>query len=80
MTEDIVQSMSLNKILVALLEQHGTLTVPTIKFVEAANEDKELVVEYDDAELVFKFSLRSKSEQSRYCKSIWFGRPSSSPT
>lgn len=64
MTEDIIQSMSLNKILIALLEQYGTLSVPTLKFVEAVNEDKELVVEYDDAELIFKFSLRSKNEQS----------------
>jgi thiol:disulfide interchange protein len=63
MTEDIVQSMSLNKILVALLEEYGTLSVPTIKFVNSANEDKELVVEYDDQELTFKFSLRNKDEQ-----------------
>ena len=63
MTEDIVQSMSLNKILVALLEEYGTLTVPTTKFVDAANEDKELVVEYDDTNFTFKFSLRGKNEQ-----------------
>ena len=62
MTEDIIQSMSLNKILVALLEEHGTLSVPTIKFVNAANEDKQLVVEYDDQDLTFKFSLRDKNE------------------
>lgn len=62
MTEDIVQSMSLNKILVALLEEHGTLSVPTTKFVNAANEDKELVVEYDDQDLSFKFSLKGKDE------------------
>lgn len=64
MTEDIIQSMSLNKILVALLEEYGTLSVPTLKFVDAANEDKELVVEYDDQTLAFKFSLRGKNEQS----------------
>lgn len=64
MKEDIIQSMSLNKILVALLEQYGSLSVPTTKFVEAANEDKELVVEYDDTDFTFKFSLRSKNEQS----------------
>lgn len=63
MTEDIIQSMSLNKILVALLEQYGTLSVPTLKFVDAASEDKELVVEYDDTDLTFKFSLRGKNEQ-----------------
>lgn len=63
MTEDIIKSMSLNKILIALLEQYGSLSVPTVKFVEAANEDKELVVEYDDTDFTFKFSLRSKNEQ-----------------
>jgi len=63
MTEDIIQSMSLNKILVALLEEHGMLAVPTTRFVNAANDDKELVVEYDDEELKFKFSLRSNNEQ-----------------
>jgi thiol:disulfide interchange protein len=62
MTEDIVQSMSLNKILVALLEEYGTLAVPTTRFVNAANEDKELVVEYDDQDLTFKFSLKGKDE------------------
>lgn len=64
MTEEIVQSMSLNKILVALLEEYGSLSVPTTRFVDAASEDKELVVEYDDSDLTFKFSLRSQDEQS----------------
>ena len=63
MTEDIIQSMSLNKILIALLEEYGSLSVPTLKFVEAGNQDKELVVEYDEIDLTFKFSLRSKNEQ-----------------
>ena len=63
MTEDVIQSMNLNKILVAILEEHGSLSVPTAKFVNAANEDKELVVEYDDEDLTFTFSLRGKNEQ-----------------
>ena len=54
--------MSLNKILISLLEQYGTLSVPTTKFVDSATEDKELVVEYDDENLTFNFSLRGKSE------------------
>lgn len=58
MTEDIVQEMSLNKILVAILEEHGPLSVSTLKFVDAANEDKELVIDYDDELLVFKFNVR----------------------
>lgn len=63
MTEDIIQSMSLNKIIIAILEQYGTLSVPTLKFVDAGVEDKELVVDYDSDDLTFKFSLRRKNEQ-----------------
>lgn len=63
MTEEVVESMSLNKILVALLEEHGSLSVPTTRFVNAGSVDKELLVEYDDQDLTFKFSLRSKDEQ-----------------
>lgn len=62
MTEEIVQSLSLNKILVALLEEYGSLSVATDKFANAVNEDKELVVDYDDQNLTFKFSLRTASE------------------
>jgi molybdenum-dependent DNA-binding transcriptional regulator ModE len=62
MTEEIIQSLSLNKILVALLEEYKTLEVKTDKLVNANNEDKELVVDYDDQNLTFKFSLRSKDE------------------
>jgi hypothetical protein len=63
MTEDVIQSMSLNKILISILEEHGPLSVPTLKFLDAASEDKELVVEYDDELLVFKFSVRGKENE-----------------
>lgn len=59
--EDIIQSMSLNKILIAMLEEHGQISVPTSRFVEASNENKELVVEYDDESLSFKFSVRNNN-------------------
>lgn len=63
MSEDIIQSMSLNKILVAILETSGSVTVPTTVFVDAQFENKELVVDYDDESKSFKFSLRSSNEQ-----------------
>ena len=63
MTEDIIQSLSLNKILVSLLEQYGELFIPTDKLMNIDSEEKELVVEYDDENLVFKFSVRIKNEQ-----------------
>ena len=62
MSEDIIASMSLNKILIAILEEYGQMTIPTLKFVDAGKEDKELVIEYDDKDLVFKISLRGKTE------------------
>jgi len=64
MTEDIIQQLSLNKILVAILEEHGPISVPTLKFLDAANKDKELVVEYDDEALSFKFNVRGQEENA----------------
>jgi uncharacterized membrane protein YcaP (DUF421 family) len=66
MTEDvegIIQSVSINQVLVAILEEHGKLTVPTLKFLDAANIDKELVISYDEEPPSFTFSLRDKNEQ-----------------
>jgi hypothetical protein len=62
MNEEVVQSMSLNKILVAILEEHGPLSVPTIKFMDAGHEDKELVIDYDDVDHLFNFNVRGKNE------------------
>lgn len=61
--EDLVKSVSLNQILVAILEEQGKITVPTLKFLDAKNDDKELVIDYDSEALSFTFSLRSNNEQ-----------------
>ena len=64
MTEEIdgiIQSISINQILIALLEQYGSLKVPTLKFLDAAQTDKELVVDYDEEGPSFTFSLRNKN-------------------
>lgn len=63
MSEELIASMSLNKILVAILEEHKQITVPTLRFIEAANTDKELVIDYDEEGPSFTFSLRDKIEQ-----------------
>ena len=66
MTEDIeglVTSISINQVLVAVLEEYGRLTVPTLKFLESKAEEKELVIDYDDIDPSFTFSLRDKNEQ-----------------
>ena len=66
MTEDIeevIKSVSINQILIAILNEHGKITVPTLKFLDAANIDKELVIDYDEEGPSFTFSLRDKNEQ-----------------
>jgi len=47
-SEELIASMSLNKVLIAILEEHGTISVPTLRFIDAGNTEKELVVDYDD--------------------------------
>jgi hypothetical protein len=66
MTEDVeglVTSISINQVLVAVLEEYGKLTVPTLKFLESKSEEKELVIDYDENGPSFTFSLRDKNEQ-----------------
>jgi hypothetical protein len=61
MTDDIeglVTSISMNQVLVAILEEHGKLVVPTLRFLDANVSTKELVIDYDEAGPSFTFSLR----------------------
>jgi hypothetical protein len=63
MTKDIeglITSISMNQILVAILEEHKKITVPTLKFLEAETGNKELVIDYDETVPSFTFSLREK--------------------
>lgn len=65
MTEDIeglVTSISINQVLVALLEEYKTLTVPTLRFLDAGAAEKELVIDYDEEGPSFTFSLREKND------------------
>ena len=64
MSEELIASMRLNKVLIAILEENGTISVPTLRFIDAGNTEKELVVDYDDEGPSFKFSLRDKNESS----------------
>lgn len=61
MTEELVAQMSTNKVLVAILETLGKVTVPTLTFIDAANSDKELVIDYNEEPPSFIFSLRDKN-------------------
>jgi hypothetical protein len=65
MTEDIeglVTSISINQVLVAVFEEYKKLTVPTLRFLDAANTEKELVIDYDEEGPSFTFSLREKND------------------
>ena len=61
MTQDIeglVTSISINQVLVAVLEEYGKLTVPTLRFLDAGFTEKELVIDYNEEDPSFTFSLR----------------------
>jgi hypothetical protein len=64
MTEDVdglITSISMNQVLVALLEEHGKLTVPTLRFLDVNVSNKDLVIDYDEEGPSFTFSLREKN-------------------
>ena len=50
MTETMMADINLNKILIAILEAVGPVKVPTLTLLDAGNEDKELVLTYDEEE------------------------------
>jgi len=64
MTEDVdglITSISMNQVLVALLEEHGKLTIPTLRFLDVNVSNKDLVIDYDEEGPSFTFSLREKN-------------------
>jgi hypothetical protein len=61
--EDIVQSISISKLLIAILEEHGSITISTEKFFNANGDDKELVFDYNEEGPSFTIGLRNKDEQ-----------------
>ena len=69
MTEDVdglITSISMNQVLVALLEEHGKLTVPTLRFLDVNVSNKDLVIDYDEEGPSFTFSLREKNGVESY--------------
>jgi hypothetical protein len=59
--EEIFKSLNITKILVAILETSSPISVPALKFLDSANEDKDLQVDYDDADQSFVFKLKDKN-------------------
>jgi hypothetical protein len=60
--EGLVASISMNQVLVAILEEHKKITVPTLRFLDAGSSNKELIIDYDEDGPSFTFSLRETNE------------------
>lgn len=58
--EELFKEMSLSKVLVAIMETIKEINVPVMTFLDSANEDKELEVEYNSDNETFVFKLKSK--------------------
>jgi hypothetical protein len=55
---EVMQTMSASRILVAILEHLGSVIIPTEKFMSANEVDRNLSVSYNDDTLSFEFSLK----------------------
>jgi hypothetical protein len=58
--EDVFAQLNVSRILVAALETLGEISIPIMTVVNAENEDKELQVDYDEANQSFTFKLKIK--------------------
>ena len=62
--ESLVASININQVLVAILQEHGKLSVPVLNFLESKNNDSELIIDYDERIPSFTFSLREVKEEN----------------
>lgn len=62
--EELFQEMSLSKVLVAIMETVKEIKIPVLTFLDSANEDKELEVEYNSEEETFVFKLKNKVSEN----------------
>lgn len=60
MTDNFPVDLNLSQLLVAILDTVGSVEIPTVKFVNASGDNKEIVVDYDDDVPSFIFKLRDK--------------------
>jgi hypothetical protein len=60
MTDNFPVDLNLSQLLVAILDTVGSVEIPTVKFVNASGDNKEIVVDYDDEVPSFTFKLRDK--------------------
>ena len=62
--ESLVASININQVLVAILQEHGRLSVPVLKFLESKDNNSELIIDYDEKIPSFTFSLREVKEEN----------------
>jgi hypothetical protein len=58
--EDVYAQLNITKVLVATIQSLGEITLPVTDFLNATNEDKELQVDYNQADNTFTFKLKQK--------------------
>lgn len=55
---DVIASLSLSRVLIGIIESQGKITVDVDKILKSEIDDKELVVDYNEEDLTFTFSVR----------------------
>ena len=61
--EDIYKDLNITKILIAALEVLGTIEIPALTFLDAAQGDRQLQVDYNSDNQSFTFKLKENDEQ-----------------
>ena len=56
---DVMASLSLNRVLIAILESQGKIAVDVSTVLNTEVDEKELVVDYDEDASTFTFSVRN---------------------
>lgn len=62
--EEMLKSMNATTILIAILNQIGSISVPTKDFLEVNSEDRQLSVEYDSDTMSFNFKMKDIVEDT----------------
>lgn len=65
-TEDIFKSMNATRVLIAVLNQIGSIEILTEDFLKINSQDRQLSVTYNDETLSFKFEIEEPKQQSDY--------------
>jgi hypothetical protein len=58
--QEIYAQLNAPRILVAMLEKMGEVSIPVTQFLTAITEDKELQIDYNEEDQTFLFKLNTK--------------------